>query len=189
MLKKPSTALKISIVALLCAGVYSVLAHAISYLALTATFSPNPATIGPSGDATVTGPVAFGSNITFDLKYSIVSQGPATNFGTGKLITFGATTSLKPVGAADVVVAGINSHTFLSAASNFTDNVTFTAPTTPGAYTVKIKSTGGTGGTAGLLPGNGININFHCGRAAVRAAINRADRPADLRTLAPSNPC
>jgi len=66
MRKKLSTALKISIVAPLCAGVYSVFAHAISYIwSLTATFSPNPATIGPSGDATVTGPVAFGSNITF----------------------------------------------------------------------------------------------------------------------------
>jgi hypothetical protein len=153
--------LKITIGALACAGVvYSVFAHAISYLALTATFSPNPATIGPSGDATVTGPVVFGSNITFDLKYAIVVQGSTTNFGTGKLITFGAETELKPSGAADVAVAGINSHTFLNAASNFTDSVTFTAPTTPGMYRVKIKSTGGTGGMAGLLPGNGISISF-----------------------------
>src|SRR5688572_22293956 len=131
-------------------------AHAIDYVGMNV--NPASSMAGGSGNWTVTNAVNGGSAITFDLKYSIVVQGGTTTFP--KTIGFGATTEIKPSGAADAVVTGIVSHTFSTASSTFTDAIAITAPTTPGAYSVKVKAVSGTGGSGGLQPGNGITINF-----------------------------
>lgn len=145
-------------------------AHAIDYLA--ASISPASTFNGASKNFTVTNPVTAGSAITFNLTFSIVSQGNTTTFP--KTITFGSDTEAQPIGAPDVVVKNANnltswSHTFTSASSSFTDAITITAPTTPGSYTVKIQPTAGTGGSGGLSAGGGISISFIVGVTAPTA--------------------
>ena len=134
-----------------------VTAHSIDYLGMSIT--PSSTFNGASGNLTVTSPVAAGSTINFDLKYSIVVQGSSTTFP--RTVSFGATTPVKPAGALDPAVSGIGGpYTFANASSNFTDSISITAPSTPGSYTVKIEPTDGTGGRAGLSPGGGITVTF-----------------------------
>jgi hypothetical protein len=135
---------------------FTVAADTIDYLALN--ISPASMFNGMSGNFTVNGEIDGGSAINFELKYQIKSGGSPTTYP--KMIAFGASTNLKPLGADDALVSGLNSHTFTSSSSMFTDQVTITAPTTPGAYTVKIQPTSGTGGMGGLGSGGGIAINF-----------------------------
>ena len=160
-MKKP---LKITIgVALLCGTAYMLFAHAIDYVSMATSFNL-AATNGMNGDVTITPHVHPGDHITGSVKYSIVTQGQTTNFGTtGKTITFGAEDAASNPDHVPVGGDLPSSHTFLNAASTFTDSIDLTAPTPasyPQTYTVKVKSTGGTGAGGGLLPGNGINITF-----------------------------
>lgn len=131
-------------------------AHSIDYVG--AAISPAAMFNGMSGNFTVNNPVAGGSAISFSLTYSINNGGSTTTYP--RPITFGATTNTKPAGADDATVTGLVSHTFSSAASSFTDNITITAPATAGSYSVKINPTDGTGGRNGLSGGSGIAINF-----------------------------
>jgi hypothetical protein len=135
---------------------FNVSADSIDYLAMN--ISPASMFNGMSGNFTVNGEISGGSSITFDLKYQIDTGGSPTTYP--KTIDFGASTEIKPVGASDAVVTGLNSHTFTSSSSMFTDSVTIMVPTTPGAYSLKIKPTDGTGGMGGLGGGGGITINF-----------------------------
>lgn len=156
-MRKPLLA--ISLLLALCAALLAPLsptsAHAIDYLAMN--ISPASTFNGSSGNFTVTNPVNGGSDINFDLKYSIVVQGGTTTFP--RTVSFGASTISKPLGAPDAVVTGLVSHQFASAASNFTDAITITAPNVSGAYTVEIQPTSGTG-SSGLRSGGGITISF-----------------------------
>lgn len=145
-------------------------AHSIDYLAIS--ISPAATFNGQSGNFTVTNPVTGGSNISFQMKYSIVTQGNTTSFP--RTIGFGATTASKPVGAPDPVVSGLVSHIFTSAGSNFTDNVSIAAPTTAGAYSVHIAPTSGTGGQGGLSGGGGVTINFTVTNPCANAATSLA---------------
>jgi hypothetical protein len=141
-------------------GYQRLTAHAIDFIGMS--FSPSASMVGGSGNWTVTNPVAGGSSITFGVTLSIKTQGGTTTFP--RTIGFGASTAVKPSGAADVVVSGLSSSQTFTAAtgagSSFTDSITLTAPATPGAYTVRFTAISGTGGQGGLSPGNGININF-----------------------------
>lgn len=141
-------------------GYQQLAAHSIDYVGMS--FSPSASMVGGSGNWTVTDPVAGGSDVTFGLTFTINTMGSTTNYP--RTIGFGATTAAKPAGAADATVSGLSaSHTFTAATgagSTFTDSVTITAPTTPGAYTVRFSAVSGTGGSGGLGGGSGININF-----------------------------
>jgi hypothetical protein len=138
---------------------FTVSADSLDYLATS--ISPASTFNGASGNFTVDDEIAAGSLITFNLTYQIDDGGSPTTYP--KTVTFGASTNLKPAGADDAVVTGLNSQIFTGPGSTFTDNVTITAPTTPGAYSVKIQPTSGTGGPGGLGGGGGIAINFVVG--------------------------
>ena len=135
-------------------------AHSIDYVGMS--FSPSASMVGGSGNWTVTNPVTGGSDITFGLTFSINTQGSTTSYP--RTIGVGASTTVKPSGAANVGVTGLPAtHTFTAATgtgSSFTDSITLTAPATPGAYTVRFSATSGTGGSGGLGGGSGINIHF-----------------------------
>src|SRR5688572_8908334 len=142
-------------------------AHAIDYLA--ASISPAGTFAGASGNLNITNPVTAGSTITFNLTFSIVSQGSTTDFP--RLVTFGSTTE-SPSPANVVVTSGGSttwSHQFTSPTSSFTDAITITAPATPGSYLVKIQPTSGTGGGTGLRPGGGVAISFTVGTSGSTA--------------------
>jgi hypothetical protein len=131
--------------------------HSIDYLA--ASISPASSFNGASGNFTVTDAVQAGSEITFNVTFSIDSQNGTTTYP--RTITFGASTNLKPAGAADPVVSlSPSSHTFATAASTGLSAVTIDVPTTPGSYNVKISAIEGTGGPQGLSGGSGIAVNF-----------------------------
>jgi hypothetical protein len=157
--------LKITIgVLLLCGAAYMMFAHAIDYVSMASNWNL-PATINnQNGNVTITPHVHPGEQIAGSVRYSIVAQGQTTNFGAnGRTVTFGAEDDASNPDHVPVSGNLPSSHTFLNTDSAFTDNVTLTAPTPasfPQAYTVKVKSTGGTGGQNGLLPGNGITITF-----------------------------
>jgi hypothetical protein len=168
------------VIGLLATGNVAIFAHAIDYVSYAPTFSPAAHNNGGSGNWTITDPVVPGTPIAFDLTYNIVSQGqPTTNFS--QTITFGASTPLKPVGASDPVVTGLVAHMFESVSSNFTDTITITAPSTPGAYQVKIVATGGTV-KFGLDKGNGIVISFTVAEATEQC-------PENVGTLTVHNQC
>jgi hypothetical protein len=155
-MKKP---LKIAIAAAaLCAVCISVWAASATYVALTLSFSPGATNTPTTSQWTVTNAVAGGSSITFDLKFAVVVGGAPTTFS--KTMNFTTTTDSKPSGASDIGVSGVPaSVTFTSAAYTETDTVTLTAPSTPGAYSLKIQGQN-TGGPGPLVAGAPIFINF-----------------------------
>jgi hypothetical protein len=135
-------------------------------------FSPTATANGNSGNWTITEDVSAGTNIIFQLKYQIITEGRTASYPRD--VTFRVSTELKPTGASDAIVTGVVPHTFVSAASNFTDTITITAPTAPGAYQVKIQALDtdtGTNGTNGLLKGNGIVISFTVAESTVQCAL------------------
>jgi hypothetical protein len=151
-------------------------AASIDYLA--ANISPSADFNGASGNFTLKNNVAGGDAITFDLTFQINTAGSSTSYP--RTITFGVTDITKPAGASDPTVTGLTSHTFTTSSSSFTDSITITAPSTPGAYTVHIFPTGGTGGQNGLAPGGGITIGFTvndnaCVAADTSLALTLAD--------------
>jgi hypothetical protein len=158
-------------VLLLAASFVPAFAHQIDYLA--AAISPAATFNGASGNFTVSNPVEGGADIAFSLTFSIKTGGGTTTFP--RTVTFGATTTTKPGGAADAVVSGLSSCTFASASSTCTFNpVTIGVPTTPGAYTVKIQPTNGTGGSGGLSGGGGVAITFVVAEPSVPTPIETA---------------
>jgi hypothetical protein len=146
------------VIGLLATTYVGLFAHSIDFVGIEASFSPAAEAVGGSGNWTITDPVAAGSNIGFQLKYQINTAGNTTSYP--RTITFGASTTLKPVGASNAVVTGLVAHTFTNSVSNFTDTISITAPSTPGAYEVKVQATDGIGGPQGLGGGNGIVISF-----------------------------
>lgn len=131
-------------------------AASIDYLAVS--ISPAASFNGSSGNFTLNSNIAGGGAITFDLTFQINTGGSTTTYP--RTVTFGVTDITKPAGATDPVVTGPTSHDFTSSSSHFTDTITITAPNTPGAYSIKIAPTAGTGGAHGLNSGGGITVNF-----------------------------
>jgi hypothetical protein len=152
--------LKIAIGAAALCGVLalSVWAYSISYVTMAADFSPLTATSNPAGNQwTITDTICPGATIPFSIDYGVGGTAGGTTFP--RTVDFGATTSLKPAGANDVVVTGLGSHTFTGTSSTFTDTGTLTAPSTLGTYNVHIA--GQDAGTSHpITPGNGITIVF-----------------------------
>jgi hypothetical protein len=135
-------------------------AHSIDYLA--AAISPAANFNGQSGNFTLINSVTGGDEISFNLTFSINTQGSTTTYP--RTITFGV---LPPPGPTDPIVyfgaTGMNTTyqcTFTSASSNFTTQVRITAPAADGAYSVHISAIDGTGGQKGLSPGGGITVTF-----------------------------
>jgi hypothetical protein len=152
----------------------SVSAHSIDYV--STSISPAATFNGNSGNWTVKNPVAGGSTISFSLTFSINTQGSTTSFP--RTVTFGA--SQLSVGGLPVT------HNFTSASglgSTFTDNLTITAPTTPGHYNVRIDPISGTGGQNGLTSGGGVLIHFTV------ATPSTPECPQTATSLSLSNSC
>ncbi len=135
-------------------------AHSIDYLA--AAISPPANFNGQSGNFTLTNSVAGGTVISFDLTFSINTQGSTTTYPI--TITFGVTDTGGP--AVPLVYFGASGTnqtfgvTFQSSDTTATTQVRITAPSDDGNYTVKIGAITGTGGRDGLSGGGGINVSF-----------------------------
>jgi hypothetical protein len=142
-------------------------AHSIDYLATS--ISPAASFNGSSGNFTYNESVAPGAALNFTLTFGIVSQGSTTVFP--RTVTFGASPNL--------LAAPIDAVVFANASTSVSRNVTLIAPSTPGAYSVKIAPVSGTGGRDGLSGGGGVAVNFTvsepvptCNLAATSVAVN-----------------
>ena len=136
----------------LLSAAISASAHSIDYVATN--ISPTSTFNGGSGNFTVTNPLQPGSQISFTLSVSINTQGNTTTYPA----TASFTATSTPAGA---VVSTIQPCTFSSSSTTCANTVTITAPNTPGAYQVKLSSSGADAkGGGGLGGGNGIVINF-----------------------------
>ena len=155
-LTRRKLAVALSILALVTASLVGMptSAHSIDYLA--ANISPAASFNGGSGNFTLNAPVAGGTSITFDVTFSINTMGSTTTYP--RTIGFGVEDTTGP--AVPTATLSTSSFTFTSVASNFTTQVTVVAPSTAGAYSVKIGASTGTGGSGGLNGGNGVVVNF-----------------------------
>lgn len=106
----------------------------------------------------VTGTVNGGDTISLSFTLGAVGSGPiSTTYPHTEYIT--ASTNAKPSGAADVGVTGLDTATLAGRLSTHNESATITAPTTPGAYQVKILAADGINGT-GQITGGFFYVNF-----------------------------
>lgn len=152
-------------------------AHSIDYVATS--ISPASAFNGGSGNFTVINPLLPGSQISFTLTVSISTQGNTTTYPA----TASFTATSDPAGA---VVNAIQPCTFPISSATCANGVIITAPGTPGAYSVKLSSSGTDGrGGGGLGGGNGIVINFTVAAAPPAEMI----QITPVLSISVGNPC
>lgn len=150
-------------------------AHAATIDYVAANISPSAKYDGQSGNFHVYG----GDTIEFDLTFSIKTVGGTTQYP--QTVTFGVLNSNPPDPFPPVVSGVPVQREFTSATSSFTEHISITAPSMPGAYHVKIGAISGAGTAHGLQGGSGIVIHL---------VVLDACAPANtVLSLTLDNPC
>ena len=119
--------------------------------------TPGSTQSGQGNNYTVTGTVNGGGQISLGFTVGASGTGSSSTFYPHTM-HLTASTNTKPAEASDVQVTGLGDCT-LSRSSTCSESATLTAPTTPGAYQVKILADDGLNGS-GKMNGDFFFLNF-----------------------------
>jgi hypothetical protein len=136
----------------------TVWAYSVDAVTSTASFpSGLNVTVNPHGNSvTINDPLCPDDVVPFSVTYSLTDN--AGNSTVPQTLSFGFTTTARPVGASDVLSTGFNTTHSVNVGFSATDSGSMTAPSTPGAYTVHVGTSGSQG--QGGISGAQIVINF-----------------------------
>jgi hypothetical protein len=140
----------------LAAGAWAANPDKVAFTNVTTT--PSSTQSGGSGNYTLTSTVNAGDSISLSFTLGASGSG-STSTIYARTVNVTASTSAKPSGASDASVSGLTTPvTFSARGSTKDESATITAPSTPGAYQVKISADDSL--NTGKINGDFIFINF-----------------------------